>query len=97
MALVGYRVKRLSLPRALRLDAHLLPGDASANLFENITVDYVEVHDDRDPVAVSATAEAATTAPAAGGDAPIGRLRMTASFLGSEAAAAPCARRHVRP
>ena len=49
MALVGYRVKRLSLPRALRLDAHLLPGDASANLFENITVDYVEVHDDRDP------------------------------------------------
>ena len=87
MALVGYRVTRLSLPRALRLDAHLLPGDASANLFENITVDYVEVHDDRDPVAVSASADAATTAPAGGGDAPIERLRMTASFLGSEAAA----------
>ena len=87
MALVGYRVTRLSLPRALRLDAHLLPGDASADLFENITVDYVEVHDDRDPVAVSASADAATTAPAGGGDAPIERLRMTASFLGSEAAA----------
>ena len=87
MALVGYRVTRLSLPRALRLDAHLLPGDASANLFENITVDYLEVHDDHDPVAVSATAEAATTAPAGGGDAPIERVRMTASFLGSEAAA----------
>ena len=59
-------------------------------------VDYVEVHDDRDPVPVSASAETATTAPAGGGDAPIESPRITASFLGSEAGRAPRARGHVR-
>ena len=61
MALVGYRVIEISLPDRLRLDTHLLPGDTSANLFRNINVDYVEIHDDRDPVPVSANAETATT------------------------------------
>jgi hypothetical protein len=83
MALVGYRVTRLSLPRALRLDAHLLPGDASANLADNITVDYVEVHDDRDPVPQSFPAAAATAAPPAGGAPPV-QLRFSAGFLGSD-------------
>ena len=86
LALVGYRVIEISLPDRLRLDTHLLPGDTSANLFRNINVDYVEIHDDRDPVPVSANAETATTAPAGGGDAPIESVRITASFLGSEAA-----------
>ena len=86
MALVGYRVTEISLPDRLRLDTHLLPGDTSANLFRNINIDYVEIHDDRDPVPVSANAETATTAPAGGGDAPIESVRITASFLGSEAA-----------
>jgi hypothetical protein len=86
MAVVGFRVIQLTLPDELASDAHLLPGDSTANLFDNISVDFVEIHDDQDPVPVTTDAETATTAPDAGGDAPIQRLRITASFLGSEAA-----------
>ena len=63
MALVGFRVIRLTLPDPLTFDAHLLPGDSTANLIDNITVDYLEIHDDHDPVPVTTDAETATTAP----------------------------------
>jgi hypothetical protein len=88
LALVGYRVTRLWLPDRLRFDAHLLPGDASADLVANILVDYVEIHDDR-PAPVprrSETAADATTRPAGGGDAPI-QLVFTAGFRGSDVGA----------
>ena len=87
MALVGHRVTELSLPDLARFDVHLLPGDASVDLFARFTVDFEEIHDDRDPVPHrGVSAEDATTAPDTGGDAPIRTLRIRASFLGSDGA-----------
>ena len=56
MAIVGHRVTGFFLPG--RFDVHLLPGDASPDLFGGSSSNSVEIHDDRDPVTVSVRAEA---------------------------------------
>lgn len=81
MALVGHRVRELSLDSDERVDAHLLPGDSTIVLMERVSVAFTEVHDDRDPVNVTRLARNASTSTP-----PAVTMEFDGGFEGSETA-----------
>jgi hypothetical protein len=81
MALVGHRVRSLTVDAFVQFDAHLLPGDSTSVLRDSMSVGITEIHDDRAPVDRTRNITNATAPPN-----PAIAMRFEGGFRGSDAA-----------